>query len=520
MRLPNDINETMAAKSLKNISLLVQAVPVTPQLATNFTLTFDVLEPTGANVSLPPVTPSEANVVVDPTESNAMITGARAWVDFSINVPLGKTTPLSVAVLAPVEQNRSIATVTRLGFGRPPGAGNVLCANPSVDLQSTYSTKLEKTERLATFMQIDSATADLGYITNGGWSTKWGAYEPRDDLFVLSAEMEMSDHPLTRHNEKFDVLMAVKYDDVIVVASHVITSVRPTAGGPLGYNVTMEDHVQSDTYRRSRYDEEPKIRVDVFTIDNTSTFNVNDTVEVFAVIRHDRQSQGEAFPGIIRVFTPNYLTFVHDVNHIESNYTRDGLQLQYHWHNNTCISNCSHTVDHFDIEFAQGITYPDIITLNFSLTLDSLGTVLVGSGLRTAAVVLQPLCVVSDFPDLNGDPYPGVTIDSDDFISCGSPAGAEIEFEAPDCDEPIPIFYPDCQIRASDQISSETRPANSIREAEEQVVWSPPMRGGHDARVHYLEFDFLSRARITALAIKAKWSRFCLQLVPKGLSKI
>ena len=66
-----------------------------------------------------------------------------------------------------------------------------------------------------------------------------------------------------------------------------------------------------------------------------------------------------------------------------------------------------------------------------SLTLDSLGNVLVGSGVRTAAVVLQPLCIVSDFPDLSGNLYPGVTINNGDFIACGPPAGAEIEFVAP-----------------------------------------------------------------------------------------
>ena len=50
---------------------------------------------------------------------------------------------------------------------------------------------------------------------------------------------------------------------------------------------------------------------------------------------------------------------------------------------------------------------------------------------RSAAVVLQPLCVVSNFHDLNGDPYPGASVDSGDFIACGPPAGTEIEFEAP-----------------------------------------------------------------------------------------
>ena len=114
---------------------------------------------------------------------------------------------------------RSVATVTRLGFGEPPGAGNVLCVGPLLDLPSTYSTTLDRTDRLATFMQIDSATADLGYVTNRGWSSKRGAYKSEDDQFVLSAEMEMSDHPLTQHDESFEVLMAVKYDDVIVVGN-------------------------------------------------------------------------------------------------------------------------------------------------------------------------------------------------------------------------------------------------------------------------------------------------------------
>lgn len=61
-------------------------------------------------------------------------------------------------------------------------------------------------------------------------------------------------------------------------------------------------------------------------------------------------------------------------------------------------------------------------------------------------------------------------------------------------------------------MSGETKPANSIRAAEEEIHWSPPMRGGRDAQVHYLEYDFLSRARITTLAIKAKWSRYYLLL--------
>ena len=50
-----------------------------------------------------------------------------------------------------------------------------------------------------------------------------------------------------------------------------------------------------------------------------------------------------------------------------------------------------------------------------------------------------------------------------------------------------------------------------------QILWSPPMRGGHDSRVHYLEYDFLSRARITKLAIKSKWSRYVLAFEPNRI---
>ena len=64
--------------------------------------------------------------------------------------------------------------------------------------------------------------------------------------------------------------------------------------------------------------------------------------------------------------------------------------------------------------------------------MDPLGTVLKGSGLRSAAVVLQPLCRVSDFPDpVDLQLYPRASIAPGDFIACGPPAGTEIEFEAP-----------------------------------------------------------------------------------------
>ena len=53
-----------------------------------------------------------------------------------------------------------------------------------------------------------------------------------------------------------------------------------------------------------------------------------------------------------------------------------------------------------------------------------------------------------------------------------------------DCDEPIPILYPECQIRASAQISSETKPANSIRDSEDEVR-HPGFYFGHSMMVRF-----------------------------------
>ena len=66
-----------------------------------------------------------------------------------------------------------------------------------------------------------------------------------------------------------------------------------------------------------------------------------------------------------------------------------------------------------DFEFTGGILFPDIIELNFSLTVDPLKERPVGSGEATSAVVLHPICMQSVF-----DSWPA-TADST-WVGCGS----------------------------------------------------------------------------------------------------
>ena len=118
-----------------------------------------------------------------------------------------------------------------------------------------------------------------------------------------------------------------------------------------------------------------------------------------ATMRHNHMSQGEGFPTRLRVFTPNTLALTDPITK-ESNYT-------------TC-SNCNLNLTHddnfngsfFDFEFDQGILYSDHVSLNFSMTVDPKDRARPGSGVKTAAVVLQPICKVSQHNDSSGDLYP------------------------------------------------------------------------------------------------------------------
>ena len=61
-----------------------------------------------------------------------------------------------------------------------------------------------------------------------------------------------------------------------------------------------------------------------------------------------------------------------------------------------------------------GILFPDIISLNFSLSVDPAGDRPVGSGDAKAAAVMHPVCIQSVFND-----FP---VDDQTYVGCGSMA--------------------------------------------------------------------------------------------------
>ena len=253
VRVPSDIEDIMTAKSVSKLNLTVRAVPVTEQLASSFTFSFEVVSPSSNSVSNDTIEPHEVGVAADPTQLNAVVTGGQVWLDYTVTFPPLKTAPARMSVLTPSAGGRAIVTLTEMAFGPQPGR-NVLCVGPEVHLPSSYNTTYVQSDSLDTFMQKDYASVDMGYITNSGWSIKQSNYNPpTDDQFVVRAKVQMTDHPLTSHNNTFEVYLAMMFGDVIVVSSSLVTAVRHSTGD-YTHGITTIYGNSTTTYGVDRYD--------------------------------------------------------------------------------------------------------------------------------------------------------------------------------------------------------------------------------------------------------------------------
>ena len=109
-------------------------------------------------------------------------------------------------------------------------------------------------EEVATFMQKDYASTDMGYITNSGWSIKQSNYNPpTDDQFVVRARVQMTDHRLTSHNNTFEVYLSMMFGDIIVVSSSLVTAVRPLNAAYADNFIDIDGNITS-TYGVDRYE--------------------------------------------------------------------------------------------------------------------------------------------------------------------------------------------------------------------------------------------------------------------------
>lgn len=106
------------------------------------------------------------------------------------------------------------------------------------------------------------------------------------------------------------------------------------------------------------------------------------------MIRHENDSRMEGHPGNIRMVLPYFLEFT-DVDTVLSNYSI---------HNATDLVKISANGSYLDFLLPH-ITYPDVIHLQFTLTVDPFSKRLKGSGTELAAIAIAPLCYsnISEF---------------------------------------------------------------------------------------------------------------------------
>ena len=103
-----------------------------------------------------------------------------------------------------------------------------------------------------------------------------------------------------------------------------------------------------------------------------------DKIEFVGVIYHDSTSKGEGHPlAGMKVIFPPYLTY--DENFM-TNYTLD------------YVLTTAFAPHGFDILFNEGLLYPDIVSFNFSLTIDPDELLKPGSGIQIGSVATTVLC--------------------------------------------------------------------------------------------------------------------------------
>ena len=239
VRLPSDIEDVMLDKSLSKLNLTVMAVPVTEQLASAFTFSFNVDSPSPGSVRTDPIEAHEVDITSDPSRKNAVVTGGQVWLDYTVTFPPQKTAPFRMSVLTPSDNGRAVATITDMAFG--DDWSNCLCVGSEVHLPSSYGVTYQQSDNLNTFMQKDygsTAANYTEYITNSGWTIKQGNHDsPKDDQFTVRAKVQMTDHPWTSHDRQFEVYLAMQFGDIIVVSSSLVTAIRPQTGA-YSHNIT------------------------------------------------------------------------------------------------------------------------------------------------------------------------------------------------------------------------------------------------------------------------------------------
>ena len=114
----------------------------------------------------------------------------------------------------------------------------------------------------------------------------------------------------------------------------------------------------------------------------------------FTALVYHHQNQTAGLPGAIsraegwpvarlRILGPAFIKYDPAVNNVSSNYTN--------------LTVVNQNAVPLELEFSYGFLFPDVVTLNFSLTMDPDAERPIGSGELIVSVVIAPICRQSTF---------------------------------------------------------------------------------------------------------------------------
>lgn len=70
---------------------------------------------------------------------------------------------------------------------------------------------------------MDNIDVDFGYIINSGTTVKQGVHnDTEDDIFAISFEVQLLDHPDTANGAVIDVLLSVNFGNVILTSKILV----------------------------------------------------------------------------------------------------------------------------------------------------------------------------------------------------------------------------------------------------------------------------------------------------------
>ena len=176
----------------------------------------------------------------------------------------------------------------------------------------------------------------------------------------------------------------------------------------------------------------------------------SDTVEIKALIYHINGSKAEGKPARIRAMLPRYVKYVTDSSTKNDSFLSNYSLPTQSPHSNEPVDVVAGTEGTYvDFIFKEGILFPDVIELNFTVTVDPDFLIPVGRGEEDHAIVLTAVC---DQEQIHG--YPA---DDSKLTSCGEMYTEPMKTDVAECYDIITITQ-DCQITANEQLSDDFAP--------------------------------------------------------------